>query len=109
MTCTVFTNARIIDPVALTDQPGCLVVEDGQIVEVLEGTPETTDAEVHEWTTRFREGGALRGARKLAGQLLAQVDCEPALVNEVALHRLVTQTAQRLIAPLDTLTEGTQS
>ncbi|SHH05680.1 dihydroorotase [Cognatiyoonia sediminum] len=46
MTCTVFTNARIIDPVALTDQPGCLVFEDGQIVEVLEGTPDTTDAEV---------------------------------------------------------------
>ena len=79
------------------------------LATLLRPREETTDAEVHEWTTRFREGGALRGARKLAGQLLAQVDCEPALVNEVALHRLVTQTAQRLIAPLDTLTEGTQS
>ena len=76
---------------------------------LLRAREETTDVEVHEWAERFRDGGALRGARKLASQLLAQVDCEPALINEVVLHRLVTQTAQKLIAPLETLTDGEQT
>ena len=48
MTRTVFTNARIIDPVALTDQVGGLVVEDGRIVEVVEGTPNETGAIVYD-------------------------------------------------------------
>ena len=48
MTRTVFTNARIIDPVALTDQVGGLVVEDSRIVEVLEGSPDTSGADVYD-------------------------------------------------------------
>ncbi|WP_322890307.1 MULTISPECIES: dihydroorotase [unclassified Yoonia] len=41
MTATFFANARIIDPVALTDAPGCLLVVDGLIHEVsgAEATP----------------------------------------------------------------------
>ena len=73
---------------------------------LLRAREETTDLEVHEWAQRFREGGALSGARKLASQLLAQVDCEPALINETGLHALVTRTGQKLIAPLTTLTQG---
>lgn len=34
MTSTFFTNARLIDPVALTDSPGALLVKDGQIAAV---------------------------------------------------------------------------
>ena len=34
MTKTLFTNARLIDPVALTDSPGALLVEDGVIRKV---------------------------------------------------------------------------
>ena len=37
MTTTFFTNARLIDPVALTDQIGCLLVKDGVMQEVIEG------------------------------------------------------------------------
>jgi len=36
MTATLFTNARLIDPVALTDSMGSLLVKDGKIVEVYE-------------------------------------------------------------------------
>ena len=36
MTATLFTNARLIDPVALTDAPGALLVRDGRIVEVFD-------------------------------------------------------------------------
>ena len=36
MTTTLFTNARLIDPVALTDSPGALLVQDGRIAEVFD-------------------------------------------------------------------------
>ena len=39
MTKTLFTNARLIDPVALTDSLGALLVADGRIVEVYEENP----------------------------------------------------------------------
>ncbi|MBR2573026.1 MAG: dihydroorotase [Loktanella sp.] len=41
MTATFFANARIIDPVALTDAPGCVLVVDGLIHAVtgLDATP----------------------------------------------------------------------
>jgi dihydroorotase len=38
MTKTLFTNARLIDPVALTDGPGAVLVEDGKITQVFEET-----------------------------------------------------------------------
>lgn len=38
MTKTLFTNARLIDPVALTDGPGALLVENGVITQVFEET-----------------------------------------------------------------------
>ena len=76
---------------------------------LLRSREETTDAEVHAWAKRFEEGGALRGAQKLASQLLSQVDCEPDLLKEEALHDLVTRTAQKLFAPLKTLTDGEQT
>ena len=38
MTKTLFTNARLIDPVGLTDAPGALLVEDGVITQVFEDT-----------------------------------------------------------------------
>ena len=38
MTKTFFANARLIDPVALTDAPGALLVAHGVIKEVFEGT-----------------------------------------------------------------------
>jgi dihydroorotase len=34
MTATFFANARLIDPVALTDGPGALLIEDGIIIAV---------------------------------------------------------------------------
>lgn len=37
MTDTFFANARLIDPAALTDQPGALLVRDGKIAQVFEG------------------------------------------------------------------------
>ena len=37
MTTTFFANARLIDPVALTDGPGALLVQDGIIRQVFEG------------------------------------------------------------------------
>lgn len=39
MTQILFTNARLIDPVALTDGPGALLVKDGQIAEVFLEAP----------------------------------------------------------------------
>ena len=41
MTATFFANARIIDPVALTDAPGCVLVVDGLIHDVtgIDATP----------------------------------------------------------------------
>jgi len=36
MTKTLFTNARLIDPVALTDAPGALLVENGIISQVFD-------------------------------------------------------------------------
>ncbi len=46
MTKTLFTNARLIDPVALTDQVGALLVEDGKISQVWGSAPELTGPEV---------------------------------------------------------------
>lgn len=37
MTVTFFANARLIDPIALTDAPGAILVKDGKIVEVFDG------------------------------------------------------------------------
>ncbi|PUB15453.1 dihydroorotase [Yoonia sediminilitoris] len=39
MTDIFFANARLIDPAALTDQPGALLVRDAKIAEVHEGHP----------------------------------------------------------------------
>ncbi|MDP5360683.1 MAG: dihydroorotase [Paracoccaceae bacterium] len=39
MTATFFANARLIDPVALTDAPGAILIADGVIKEVFEGHP----------------------------------------------------------------------
>ncbi len=36
MTTTLFANARLIDPVALTDAPGAIMVANGKIIEVAE-------------------------------------------------------------------------
>ena len=46
MTATYFANARLIDPVALTDAPGGLLIEDGKILSVDEGGPAPKDANV---------------------------------------------------------------
>ena len=46
MTNTLFINARLIDPVALTDAPGAVLVQDGRIVSVHEDTPDITGPEV---------------------------------------------------------------
>ncbi|MBI1417404.1 MAG: amidohydrolase family protein [Limimaricola sp.] len=44
MSETLFANARLIDPVALRDGPGALLVRDGVIVEVCTEAPETMQA-----------------------------------------------------------------
>ncbi|MEL6571735.1 MAG: dihydroorotase [Pseudomonadota bacterium] len=47
MTKTLFTNARLIDPVALSDSIGALLVEDGRISEVFEiPAPDVTGPQV---------------------------------------------------------------
>ncbi|MFT4700413.1 MAG: dihydroorotase [Yoonia sp.] len=47
MTKTLFTNARLIDPVALTDAPGAILVEDGVITRMFEDThPDITGPEI---------------------------------------------------------------
>ncbi|MFQ1699429.1 dihydroorotase [Loktanella agnita] len=46
MTQTLFINARLIDPVALTDQPGALLVADGKIVATYDDTPDIAGAAV---------------------------------------------------------------
>ena len=47
MTKTLFTNARLIDPVALTDAPGAILVKDGIITRVFEEThPDITGPEI---------------------------------------------------------------
>lgn len=46
MTKTLFTKARLIDPVALTDQSGALLIEDGRIVETFADSPKIADADV---------------------------------------------------------------
>ncbi len=49
MTKTLFMNARLIDPVALTDAPGAVLVEDGIISQVFDiATPDITGPEVVE-------------------------------------------------------------
>ena len=45
MTKTLFTNARLIDPVGLTDGIGAVLIDGGQIAEVFEtGTPASVAA-----------------------------------------------------------------
>ena len=47
MTKTLFTNARLIDPVALTDGPGALLVDGGAIAQVFETpAPDITGPQV---------------------------------------------------------------
>ena len=46
MTKTLLTNARLIQPVALTDSAGSILIEDGQIAGVYEDKPEVKDAKV---------------------------------------------------------------
>ena len=46
MSKTLFVNARVIDPVALTDLPGALLVENGRISEVFETAPQMTGPEI---------------------------------------------------------------
>ncbi len=46
MTDTIFINARLIDPVALTDQTGAIRVTDGKISEVTENGARPKDANV---------------------------------------------------------------
>ncbi|SFR97866.1 dihydroorotase [Yoonia litorea] len=47
MTATLFTNARLIDPVALTDGEGAILVRDGKIAEIFEdANPAASDATV---------------------------------------------------------------
>ena len=46
MTDMLFTNARLIDPVALTDSLGALLVRDGKIVDVYETAPAANGATV---------------------------------------------------------------
>ena len=46
MTKTYFANARVIDPVALTDSHGAILVTDGLIAEVSEGGAPPADAAV---------------------------------------------------------------
>ncbi|WP_394180306.1 dihydroorotase [Yoonia maritima] len=46
MTDMLFTNARLIDPVALTDSLGALLVRDGKIVDVYETAPDANGATV---------------------------------------------------------------
>ncbi len=48
MTKTLFANARLIQPVALTDSIGALLVEDGVITGVYEDTPKVKGAQVIE-------------------------------------------------------------
>ena len=45
MTTTLFANARLIDPVALTDGSGALLVRDGKIAEVFEDAAPAVDAD----------------------------------------------------------------
>ena len=46
MTKTLFTDARLIQPVALTDSPGALLIEDGIITGVYDDTPDIADAQI---------------------------------------------------------------
>ncbi|MDO6590806.1 dihydroorotase [Loktanella sp. D2R18] len=46
MTDTLFINARLIDPVALTDTLGALLVRGGRIAEVFDTNPDAGDAQV---------------------------------------------------------------
>ncbi|MCG3269359.1 dihydroorotase [Yoonia sp. I 8.24] len=46
MTDTLFINARLIDPVALTDTLGALLVRGGKIAEVFDTNPNAGDAQV---------------------------------------------------------------
>lgn len=46
MSKTLFINARLIDPVALTENNGALLVEDGKITSVFAETPEMTGPEI---------------------------------------------------------------
>ena len=46
MTEILFTNARLIDPIALTDTLGALLVRDGKIVEIFESPPDAKGAQI---------------------------------------------------------------
>ena len=46
MTETLFINARLIDPVALTDTLGALLVRDGKIAKVFDTNPDAGDAQI---------------------------------------------------------------
>ncbi len=46
MTKTLFINARLIDPVSLSDETGALLVEDGKITGKFEATPDMTGPKV---------------------------------------------------------------
>lgn len=57
MTRILFTNARLIDPEALTDVTGALLVEDGKITGTYDAPPDIAGAEVVDCAGRFLAPG----------------------------------------------------
>jgi len=58
---TLFTNARLIDPEYKTDSPGCLLVQNGTIAEIIR---DQSDAR------------QLLGDRNISPEAVEIIDCE---------------------------------
>ena len=56
---TLFTNARLIDPVALTDETGAILVENGVISAVYDETPDITGPDIVDCNGKFLAPGII--------------------------------------------------
>ena len=131
MTATLFLNARLIDPVALTDSLGALLVEHGRIAEVFETAPEAKGAtvvdcggaclapgivdigvKVCEPGERHKESYASAGRAAAAGgvtTIVTRPDTDPAIDTPEVLEfveRRAQSDAPVHVLPMAALTKG---
>jgi len=132
MTKTLFINARLIDPVALSDAPGALLVEDGVITQVFDTAkpditgPDVVDCQgkclapgivdigvkVSEPGERHKESFRSAGRAAAAGgvtTIVTRPDTLPAIDTPETLEfvaRRASQDAPVRVLPMAALTKG---
>lgn len=127
MSATLFQNARIIDPVAMTEDTGDLLVSEGRIVTLHAATPDHVidctgkclapgmvdiGVKVSEPGERHKESFRTAGAAAAAGGVTTMVtrpDTQPAIDNPETLEfvtRRANQDSPVHVLPIAALTRG---